>query len=71
VTDVLSGDDSVVVGDLAVSLARLGQRVCLVVIHIFGFVHKKPRIDRVGTETLEQKNKDLVVNGEVLEIFPL
>lgn len=72
VTDILSGDDSVVVGDLAASLVCPGgQQVCLVVIHIIGFVHKKSRIDRVATEMLEQRNGDLVVTGEVLEILPL
>lgn len=71
VTNILSGDDSVIVGDIAASLARLGQRVCLVVIHIIGFLHKKSRIDRVAVEMLERRNGDLVVTGEVLEIFPL
>ena len=71
VTDILSGDDSVIVGDLAASLVRLGQRVCLVVIHIIGFVHKKSRIDRVSIEMLDQRNGDLTVTGEVLEILPL
>lgn len=71
VSDVLSGDDSVIVGDLAASLICLGQRVCLVVIHIIGFVHKKSRIDRVAVGMLEQRNGDLVVTGEVLEILPL
>ncbi|KAF9791964.1 hypothetical protein BJ322DRAFT_984195, partial [Thelephora terrestris] len=36
-TDILSGEDSVIVGDLAATLVRLGQRVCLVVIQIIGF----------------------------------
>jgi hypothetical protein len=71
VTDILSGDDSVVVGDLAATVVRLGQRISLVVIHILGFVHKKSRIDRVAVEMLEQRNGDLVVTGEVLEILPL
>jgi hypothetical protein len=71
ITDILSGDDSVIVGDIAASLARLGQRVCLVVIHIIGFVHKKSRIDRVAVEMLDQRNGDLTVTGEVLEILPL
>ena len=71
VTDILSGDDSVIVGDLAASLAHLGQQVCLVVIHIVGFVHKKSRIDRVAMEMLERRSEDLVVTGEVLEILPL
>ena len=70
-TDILSGDDSVIVGDLAASLAHLGQQVCLVVIHIVGFVHKKSRIDRVAMEMLERRSEDLVVTGEVLEILPL
>ena len=71
VTDILSGDDSVVVGDLAASLARLEQRVCLVVIHILGFVYKKSRTDRIAVEMLEQRNGDLTVTGEILEILPL
>ncbi|KAF9784546.1 hypothetical protein BJ322DRAFT_1195332 [Thelephora terrestris] len=71
ITDVLSGDNSVIVGDLAATLVRLGQRVCLVVIHIVGFVHKKSRIDRVAMEMLEQRTGDLTVTGEVLEIHPL
>ena len=69
--DILSGEDSVIVGDLAASLVRLGQRVCLVVIQIIGFVHKKSRIDRVAMEMLEQRGGDLVVTGEILEILPL
>ena len=71
VTDILTGDDSVVVGGLAASIACLGQRVCLVVIHIIGFMHKKSRIDRVAVEMLEQKSGDLTVTGQVLEILPL
>lgn len=73
VTDILSGDDSVIVGDLAATLVRLGQRVCLVVIQIIGFMHKKTRIDRIALEMLEQKLKggDLAFTGEVLEILPL
>ena len=71
VMDILSGEDSVIVGDLAASLVRLGQRVCLVVIQIIGFVHKKSRIDRVAMEMLEQRGGDLVVTGEILEILPL
>lgn len=71
VTDILSGDDSVIVGDLAASLAHLGQQVCLVVIHIVGFVHKKSRINCVAMEMLERRSEDLVVTGEVLEILPL
>ena len=71
ITDVLSGDDSVIVGDLASSLVRLGQRVCLVVIHIVGFTRGKSRIDRVAVEMLEQRNGDLTVTGEVLKILPL
>lgn len=70
-TDILSGDDSIIVGDLAATLVHLGQRVCLVVIHIIGFVHKKTRIDRVSMEMLEEKSGDLTVSGEVLEILPL
>ena len=71
VTDVLSGDDSVLVGDLAASLVCLGQRICLMVIHILGFAHKKSRVDRVAVEMLEQRNGDLVVTWEVLEILPM
>ena len=71
ITDILSGDDSIIVGDLAASLARLGQRVCLVVIHIIGFVHKKSRINRVAMEMLDQRSGDLTVTGEILEILPL
>ena len=71
VIDTLSGDDSVVVGDLAASLARLGQQICLVVVHIIGFTYKKSRIDRISVEMLEQKSGDLMVTGQVLEILPL
>jgi len=71
ITDILSGDDSVVVGDLAASIACLGQQVCLVVIHIIGFTHKKSRTDRVAVEMLEPRNGDLMVTGEILEILPL
>jgi hypothetical protein len=71
VTDILSGDDSVIVGDLAATLVCLGQWVCLVVIQIVGFVHKRSRTDCVAMGMLEQKNDDLMVTGEVLDILPL
>ena len=70
-TDALSGDNSIIIGDLAATLVRLGERVCLAVIHIVGFMHKKNRTDRVSMEMLEQRNGDLTVSGEVLEILPL
>jgi len=34
-------------------------------------MHKKSRTDRVAVEMLEQRNGDLTVTGEVLEILPL
>ena len=70
-TDVLSGDGAVIVGDLAATIVRAGERVCLVVIHIVGFVFNKSRVDRVAIEILEQMDTNLVVTGEVLEILPM
>ena len=70
-TDVLSGDDAVVVGDLAATIVCVGERVCLAVIHIIGFTFNKSRVDRVATEVLEQQDSNLVVTGEVLEILPM
>ena len=70
-TDVLSGDGAVVVGDLAATIVRAGEQVCLTVIHIIGFVINKSRADRIAIEELEQQDSDLVVTGEILDILPM
>ena len=40
-TDVPSGDGAVIIGDVAATIVRAGERVCLAVIHIVGFVFNK------------------------------
>ena len=70
-TDVLTGDDAVIVGDLAATVVRVGEQVCLAVIHIIGFSLNGSRVDRVAIEVLEQQNSSLLVTGEVLEIVSM
>ena len=69
--NILSGDGAVIIGDVAATIVRAGEQVCLVVIHIVGFVFNKSCVDHVAVEVLEQQDSGLVVMGEVLEILPM
>jgi len=70
-TDILSGDGAVVTGDIAATIVRAGELVCLAVIHIIGFTLNKSRVDRIAIEVLEQQSSNLVVTGEVLDILSM